>query len=86
MDRYIIESEDENYNKEILNYRGQVQMATMINQLVKYIKRTKVIVNRIKEELDENEYRQFLILSDRKQQLFDFEKLLKDIGIDSVGY
>ena len=86
VDRYIIESEDENYNKEILNYRGQVQMATMINQLVKYIKRTKVIVNRIKEELDENEYRQFLILSDRKQQLFDFEKLLKDIGIDSVGY
>lgn len=86
VDRYIIESEDENYNKEVLNFRGQVQMATMITQIVKYLKRTKIIVKRIKEELLENENRQFLILSDRKQQLVDFDKLLKESGIDSVGY
>ena len=86
VDRYIIESEDENYNKEILNFRGQVQMATMINQLVIYIKRTKIIVKRMKEELDKNENRQFLVLSDRKQQLEDFEKLFKELNINSVGY
>ena len=86
VERYIIESEDENYNKELLNFRGQVQMATMVNQIVMYIKRTKIAVKKIKEDLEKNENRQFLILSDRKQQLEDFDKLLKFEGIDSVGY
>lgn len=86
VDRYIIESEDENYNKEMLNFRGQVQMATMVNQIVMYLRRTKFIVEKIKEDIDKNENRQILILSDRKQQLLDFEKLLKESGIESVGY
>ena len=86
VDRYIIESEDENYNKELLNFRGQVQMASMVNQIVKYLRRTKIMVSKIKEELDGNENRQILILSDRKQQLEDFDKLLKESGIESVGY
>ena len=86
VDRYIIESEDENYNKELLNFRGQVQMATMVNQIVMYLKRTKMLVKKIREDIDNNENRQFLILSDRKQQLLDFEKLLKESGIESVGY
>ena len=86
VDRYIIESEDENYNKEILNFRGQVQIATMVNQIVMYLKRTKIIVKRIIEEIEKNENRQFLILSDRKQQLEDFEKLFKESNIHSVGY
>jgi len=84
--RYIIESEDENYNKELLNFRGQVQMATMVNQIVKYLRRTKIMVVKIKEELEANENRQILILSDRKQQLEDFNKLLKESGIESIGY
>jgi superfamily II DNA or RNA helicase len=84
--RYIINSEDENYNKELLNFRGQVQMATMVNQIVNYLRRTKIMVIKIKEELDANENRQILILSDRKQQLEDFDKLLKESGVESVGY
>ena len=86
VERYLIESEDENYNKEILNFRGQVQIATMVNQIVMYLKRTKLLVEKIKEDVMKNEDRQFLILSDRKQQLEDFDKLLKESGITSVGY
>ena len=44
------------------------------------------MVVKIKEELDANEHRQILILSDRKQQLEDFNKLLKEAGVESVGY
>ena len=61
-------------------------MATMVNQIVMYLRRTKFIVEKIKEDIDKNENRQVLILSDRKQQLVDFEKLLKEVGIESVGY
>ena len=45
-----------------------------------------MLVKKIKEDIDKNENRQFLILSDRKQQLEDFNKLFKEEGIESVGY
>ena len=86
VERYILESEDENYNKEKINFRGQVQIATMVNQIVMYLRRTQIIADKIKEELDNHIDRQFLILSDRKQQLEDFEKLFKKLNIESVGY
>ena len=86
VERYILESEDENYNKEKLNFRGQVQIATMVNQIVMYLRRTQIIADKIKEELDNHSDRQFLILSDRKQQLEDFEKLFKKLNVESVGY
>ena len=85
VNRYLIKSDDKNYNKEILSFRGQVQMATMINNMVNYIKRSQFIVNLIEKEL-EDEKRQILILSDRRQQLEDFERLLKEKDITSVGY
>ena len=85
VNRYLIKSEDKIYNKEVLSFRGQVQMATMINNIVNYIKRSKFIVNLIEKEL-EDEKRQILILSDRRQQLEDFERLLKEKDITSVGY
>ena len=84
--RYLVDSQDENYNREILNFKGQVQISSMMNQVSLYMKRTKLIVKLINEELKEHEDRQILILSDRKQQLEDFNKLLKSDGIDSVGY
>lgn len=86
VDRYIIHSEDEIYNQEKFNFRGQVQSATMINQIANYRPRTLMIIEEIKKELEKHDNRQFLILSDRKQQLFDFEKFLKEGGIESVGY
>ena len=86
VDRYMIYSEDEVYNQEKFNFRGQVQSPTMINQIANYRPRTQMVVEKIKKELLMHETRQFLVLSDRKQQLFDFEKLLKENGVESVGY
>ena len=85
VNRYLVRSEDKNYNKEVLSYRGQAQMATMINNIMNYIKRTKFIVDLVEKEL-EKEGRQILILSDRRQQLVDFERLFKEKNITSVGY
>ena len=85
-ERYLLDSTDENYNKEMVNFRGQVQMPTMVNNIANYYKRTKLIMERVIEEIKLNENRQFLILSDRKQHLEDMFKIAKQEGIESVGY
>jgi len=86
VERYLLQSTNDNYNQEVLSYRGQVQMATMINNISLYLKRTKIIIDLVVKELKAHESRQILILSDRKQQLKDMETLLKEAGIESVGY
>ena len=86
VNRYLLESDNESYNEEILTFRGQVQMATMINNISYYKKRTKLIIDLVVKEIKENNARQFLILSDRKQQLKDMEELLKEANIESVGF
>jgi len=85
-ERYLLDSTDENYNKEMVNFRGQVQMPTMVNNIANYYKRTKLIMNRVIEEINLNSNRQFLILSDRKQHLEDMFKIAQEGGIESVGY
>jgi superfamily II DNA or RNA helicase len=85
-ERYLLDSTDENYNKEMVNFRGQVQMPTMVNNIANYYKRTKLIMNRVIEEIKLNDNRQFLILSDRKQHLEDMFKIAKQEGVESVGY
>ena len=84
--RYILNSTDENYNKEIYNFRGQVQMPTMLNNISSYHKRTKLIMDKVIEEINNSDLRQILILSDRKQQLEDMYKMAIDSGIESIGY
>ena len=86
VERYILKSENESYNKEVLNYRGQVQMATMINNIANCSNRTKLIIERIVKEINENENRQILILSDRREHLDEMYKLSIDAGITSIGY
>jgi len=86
VDRYLLESNDENYNKEVLSFRGQVQMPTMVNNIANYYKRTKLIMEKVIHEVKTNEIRQFLILSDRKQHLEDMYRLATEAGITSVGY
>jgi len=84
--RYLLDSNDENYNKEVLSFRGQVQMPTMVNNIANYQKRTQLIMSRVIEEINKHENRQFLILSDRKQHLEDMYKIAEKAGITSVGY
>jgi len=86
VDRYILESEDENYNKEVYSFRGQIQISTMVNNIAGYGKRTRLIMEKVSAAIEENEKRQILILSDRKQHLEDMYNLGKEMGIESIGY
>lgn len=86
VERYLIDSKDEHYNNEVVNYMGKAQMPTMLNNIADCRSRTKLIMMRVIEELGINEKRQFLILSDRKQHLEDMYKLAIDMGVTSVGY
>lgn len=86
VERYLIDSQDENYNHEVVNYMGKAQMPTMLNNIADCRMRTKLIMKRVIEELNINEKRQFLILSDRKQHLEDMYKIAVDMGMLSVGY
>lgn len=84
VERLIIKSDNEEYSKEYLNYRGNPMMPKMINNIVQNLHRTKLIVYWIKELLKEN--RKIIVLSDRRAHLEDFYNLLKEENIDSVGY
>jgi len=86
VNRYLLQSDNESYCEEIFNFKGQVQMATMVNNITFYKKRTKLIIQLVKEELEKHEDRQFLILSDRRQQLNEMEELLHEEKIMSVGF
>jgi len=86
VERYILDSNDEEYNKEVFNFKGQAQMPTMINNIGNCYKRTKLIMDKVISEIKANDNRQILILSDRKQHLEDMFKMAKEHGIDSVGY
>lgn len=84
--RYLIDSDDDNYNRQVVNYMGKAQMPTMLNNIADSKNRTKLIIDKVISELAENEKRQFLILSDRKQHLEDMYKFAINAGITSVGY
>jgi superfamily II DNA or RNA helicase len=86
VERYILKSQDENYKKEVLNYMGKVQMATMINNISNCKNRTRMIIERVVKEINDNENRQILILSDRREHLDEMYNMAKDSGITSVGY
>ena len=86
VERYILDSNDEAYNKEVFNFKGQAQMPTMINNIGNCYKRTKLIMDKVVSEIKAHENRQILILSDRKQHLEDMFKIAKEQGIESVGY
>jgi superfamily II DNA or RNA helicase len=86
VERYELESENGYYNKEVFNYMGKIQMATMINQIAEYKIRTMYLVEKILEKFHENEKRQILVLSDRKNNLKDIYNLMHENGFTSVGY
>lgn len=84
--RIITTSKNEDYNKELVNYRGIVKISTMINNIAYYLLRTKTVISIIKNIFSENKDRQILILSDRKKQLNDFYNLIINDDICTVGY
>jgi superfamily II DNA or RNA helicase len=86
VERMIFESDNEVYQKEVNNFRGQVQCATMINNICEFLPRTRCMMNRIVELLNQHPERQILILSDRKGHLEDCFKIAHEMGVESVGY
>jgi superfamily II DNA or RNA helicase len=86
VDRYLLNSEDENYNKAVSNFRGSAQSSTMINNIARCRNRTELIVQIIMEEINKNENRQILILSDRREHLDDIFNQSKSKGLESIGY
>lgn len=86
VERQCYESQYEGYLGEMVNYKGQVQMPTMINNICAYFRRTEYLMKRVDELIRENGERQILILSDRKAHLEEMYKLAKEKGIESVGY
>ncbi len=86
VERLMCDSDLEEYNKEITGYNGNVQIATMINNICGYYKRTFMYMKRVVQKLNEHPNRQILILSDRKQHLLDMEKCAIQMGVTSIGY
>jgi superfamily II DNA or RNA helicase len=86
VERYLLDSTNENYNQDIINFRGQVVMATMINNIADCRDRTNLIINKAISEINAHEKRQILILSDRRQQLEDMYKIITQTTNISVGY
>jgi superfamily II DNA or RNA helicase len=90
VERYLLESNEENYKDEVLNYKQSPQIATMLNNIAAFYKRSKLIVDRVIDEIKSNETRQFLILSDRKNQLETMHTIIQEYNKNNepitVGY
>ena len=82
--RYVYDCSDNVYCQELSGYYGKINSAGMINNISSFMPRTQFIVKKIIDCIKE-EKRQILILSDRKEQLKDIEKLIIEKGIE-IGY
>lgn len=86
INRYKIISDDKNYNELLLTFNNKVKLSSMLNNICNYTKRNDLIIDIIKNILDEHIERQILILSDRKNQLNYIYNVINDNKICSVGY
>jgi superfamily II DNA or RNA helicase len=79
------ECEDPAYANVSTDWKGDVVRARMINKIAEYGGRTAEILAWVKPLMDE-EGRNLLILSDRREHLVAFDTGFRAAGIDSVGY
>lgn len=82
--RYVLRTENKAYCEELVNFRGKVNMAGMINNITSYYYRTKFILKLVKDFLEEK--RQILILSDRREHLQDIYKAVTEQEMGTIGY
>ena len=81
---YRFEAADPEYAKPPLNYRGEVIRPRLLNQIAEYKPRTQYLVDRIVPFIQDG--RKVLILSDRREHLADFEKMLLVAKCTDIGY
>ena len=77
---------DEEYKKDILNYRGQIFYAKMITKLCDFNRRSEFILKILSDILKEREGQQIMILAHNKSLLKYFYDAIKHRNMATVGY
>tara|TARA_B100000927_G_scaffold134143_1_gene108160 strand:- start:827 stop:3415 length:2589 start_codon:yes stop_codon:yes gene_type:complete len=78
--------EDDRYSKEELLFNGKPNMAKMINNICEYEPRIDKLISIIKKIKKNEENRNIIILSDRRNHLKELKNKLDSKDIGSVGY
>ena len=81
---YNYTSTDEAYTKTDFDYRGNPIRARLLNTITEYEPRTRYLIPAVKKAYDEK--RKTLILSDRRDHLLMWERLLKEAGASDVAF
>ena len=68
----------DSYSKELLNFKGQIIMPKMINNITEFSPRNDVLIDEIKTCFGEG--RKTLVLSDRRNHLKEIKKRLDELG------
>ena len=78
------DSENEDYNKIVLNYNKKPNRPSMITNICEFTERTQLIINEIMKLA--NQGRKILVLSDRRDHLKSIKELLDKQDKYSSGY
>jgi superfamily II DNA or RNA helicase len=77
---------DPAYSKEEHMYRGKLNISRMINNICDYGPRVEFVVGLIRDALEENQERRFLVLSDRRSHVDAIVGGLRALDIDAAQY
>lgn len=81
---YNFISTDEEYTHCDFDHRGNVVRPRLLNRITEFEPRTRVLIPAVKGSYDEG--RKILILSDRREHLKLWERLLLEAGCPSIAY
>lgn len=79
-------SNDDEYNKLELDFRGQTAASTMLSKICNYNRRSDFILRVLKDMLVENPKQQIMIIASYRNILEYFYQAITHHGICSVGY
>lgn len=79
-------TDDEDFSRNLLNYRGQPDYVRMISKLCKFSPRTEFILSVVKDMWTENDKQQIMIIGHQKTQLIYIHDAIKHRGFATVGY
>ena len=80
---YNYHNEDSNYSKVVLNYKKQIQIPTILNNIAKCKSRNDFIISLLPELIEEGRY--ILILTERIAQVEYLNDTILEKNISSVG-
>ena len=80
------QSNDENFNETILDYRGNPAYSSMISKLCDYNHRSEFIIKVLIKELKEKSDQQVMILAQNKSLLIYLFKAIEERNIATVGF